>query len=78
MAKAVLPAMTETHQVDWMDAANCLVEDVSDTSFLYEPDEVSDRRWARICSKCQVFNQCATWADRFDIRGTYIAGEWRP
>jgi hypothetical protein len=66
-----------SYELDWMDAANCLVDEVEDTSFIREPDEITERRWARTCSKCQVFTQCLQWADRTKVSGVYVAGEWR-
>lgn len=62
---------------DWMEYANCVVDKAEDTSFIRKPDELTERRWARTCAQCQVFNECVAWANDNDVNGVYVAGEWR-
>lgn len=62
---------------DWAESANCLVDSPEDTSFIRKPDEVTERRWRRICKQCPVQAQCLEWADEHKPTGVYIAGEWR-
>ena len=50
---------------------------LSDVSFISKPDEVTERRWAKTCSRCPVFSECVAWADRTKASGIYVAGEWR-
>ena len=65
------------HEKDWQDAANCQVDSHEDLSFIRKPDEVTQKRWERICAKCPVIEECFNWANKNDITGTFIAGEWR-
>lgn len=76
-ARVLNIVLAETYESDWMEGANCQVDNTKDTSFIREPDEVSDRRWAKVCSKCQVFTQCFAWANHNDVHGVYVAGEYR-
>lgn len=60
---------------DWKDLGLCVVDDPKDLSFIQKPDEVTAKRWARTCSKCEVFSECEKWAE--DADGVWAAGEWR-
>ena len=68
-------------EIDWMREANCVVDDPEDRSFLYRPDEVTRKRWQRICLTCDVFDKCLKWSDTavdgLKPSGVYAAGEWR-
>lgn len=61
----------------WMEWANCLVEDPADVSFITKPDEITERRWQRICKTCPVQLECLEWSDEQKVTGVYAAGEWR-
>jgi hypothetical protein len=50
---------------------------VSDTRFIREPTPEEDDEWGAVCAKCPVFEECLTWADKFNVTGVYVAGEWR-
>lgn len=50
---------------------------VTDISFISKPDEVTERRWAKTCSRCPVPGECYAWAERNDVSGVFVAGEWR-
>lgn len=62
---------------DWMEVANCLVDDPEDTRFIRPPIGNEEEQWARTCAQCPVFSECLAWADRLDVSGVYVAGEWR-
>jgi hypothetical protein len=69
-------------EIDWMDYANCAVSDTEDTSFVRKPDEVTRKRWQKICLQCEAFELCDEWAnqpdeDGFKPAGVFAAGEWR-
>jgi hypothetical protein len=76
-AKTLAPQVEETYEKDWQDLALCAVKSNDDLSFISKPDEVTEKRWAKICSRCEVIEQCYKWANRNDITGSFIAGEWR-
>lgn len=76
-AKAMAPAVKETYESDWMDAANCLAESVEDTEFIERPTMGQVRKWDLICKQCPVSMQCMEWADKNEVHGVFIAGEWR-
>ena len=50
---------------------------VGDTSFIRKPDEVTERRWARICARCPVIEKCHQWAEETKAAGVFAAGQWR-
>lgn len=76
-ARALSGVVAETHESDWMGAANCQTETHKDTSFIRKPDEVTERRWRRICKQCPVQARCLDWADKHEPTGVFLAGEWR-
>ena len=50
---------------------------VNDTSFIRKPDDVTAKRWERICAQCPVIEECYAWANDNDVTGVFAAGEWR-
>lgn len=65
------------YERDWMDLAQCAVAYPEIKDFIDKPTPEHDEKWGAICASCPVFNKCKEWADREEITGTYIAGEWR-
>jgi len=76
-AKVLAAYLYNTYERDWMELAQCPVSDPEDKSFIDKPSPELEEKWAMACASCPVFNECHNWADREDITGTYIAGEWR-
>jgi hypothetical protein len=62
---------------DWSRYAACIVDDPEDTRFIRPPTGVEEEQWGRICARCPVFAECLAWADRLEVSGVYVAGEWR-
>lgn len=76
-ARAFGDALASFYQKDWMEGANCQADTQEDTSFIRKPDEVTAKRWARTCSRCDVIGQCYRWANSNEVTGVFVAGEWR-
>lgn len=76
-AKVLTSVLYNTHERDWMELANCLVDTPEDKDFIQKPTAEQEKRWANSCAHCPVFGECFDWANREEITGTYIAGEWR-
>lgn len=66
-----------SHESDWMQAANCIVDDPEDTRFIRKPLPGEALIWEGICKQCPVSLQCMEWADENNETGVYLAGEWR-
>ena len=64
-------------EADWMQLAGCVVDDPADTRFIRRPSPVEDDEWGLVCSRCPVFAECLAWADRVEVSGVYVCGEWR-
>lgn len=76
-AKVITPYLYNVHERDWMELANCPVTEPEDKSFIEKPSPELAEKWAQACASCPVITECYDWANREDITGTFIAGEWR-
>lgn len=76
-AKVLTAYLYNSYERDWMELAQCPVSDPEDKSFIDKPSPELEEKWATACASCPVFGECQDWADREQITGTYIAGEWR-
>jgi hypothetical protein len=54
-----------------------LVDNPEDTRFIRRPTPEEEEEWGLTCAQCPVFNECLKWADRLDVTGVYVCGEWR-
>ena len=61
---------------EWKEYALCHVTDGSDKTWIEKPDEVTERRLARVCSRCPVIEECYGWVVDSGASGIFAAGEW--
>ena len=75
--RVIAAVLYEMHERDWMPFGMCEVGDPRDTRFIRKPTPAEDDEWGALCAQCPVFSECLRWADREDVAGVYVAGEWR-
>lgn len=57
---------------NWRDKALCWM----DSRFIKKPDPETEQALARVCSKCDVIQECYKWISSESRPECFAAGEW--